>query len=486
MGKKLSDAEARAELQSVGLTALEPYATSHSPWLVRCDSCGRDFRVRLSKVRHRGDGCGTCGRAASAQRRRDAHAQTAEETMRAAGVEPLEPYPGALKPWQCRCTTCDREVAPRYANIQQGNKACVYCAGKRVDPDHAVTVMRDAGLSPVVPFPGSAEPWKCVCVECGRDVSPAYTSIASGQGGCGYCVGRRVSAEEAVELALSRGVKPLEPYSGVHTPWRCQCMTCGREVRAWYTHLRVGKTQACGYCAGRSIDADEAVRVMRASNFEPLAPFPGSRKPWPVQCTVCGRAFSTLYSSVASGRGCRYCKHVMVDADEAADLMRSVGLEPLAPYPGSHEPWLCRCEQCGRETKARYHHVRARGSGCGFCGKRGPDLTAPGVLYLIRQDELDAYKVGVARHDSQRLRQHYAEQWTVVRMWNFPAGETAYQVEAAVLAHLRDDLALPPYLNAELMPQGGWTETVGQDDIDLEELIGMIEQAVQQHKHPDV
>ncbi len=40
--------------------------------------------------------------------------------MRAAGAEPLLPYPGAQVPWLCRCLTCDREITPRYDNVVRG------------------------------------------------------------------------------------------------------------------------------------------------------------------------------------------------------------------------------------------------------------------------------------------------------------------------------------------------------------------------------
>lgn len=35
-----------------------------------------------------------------------------EEIMRAAGLEPLEPYPGSAAPWRCRHTACGREAPP--------------------------------------------------------------------------------------------------------------------------------------------------------------------------------------------------------------------------------------------------------------------------------------------------------------------------------------------------------------------------------------
>jgi DNA-directed RNA polymerase subunit RPC12/RpoP len=56
----------------------------------------------------------------------------AEAQMRAAGLEPLAPYPGILKPWRCRCATCGREVNPPLASIRHRGGGCRYCAGRAI------------------------------------------------------------------------------------------------------------------------------------------------------------------------------------------------------------------------------------------------------------------------------------------------------------------------------------------------------------------
>jgi hypothetical protein len=51
--------------------------------------------------------------------------------MRAKNLEPLEEYPGAMKPWKCKCLDCGNVIQPRYAHIQQGRKGCTYCGIKK-------------------------------------------------------------------------------------------------------------------------------------------------------------------------------------------------------------------------------------------------------------------------------------------------------------------------------------------------------------------
>ena len=65
-----------------------------------------------------------------------------------------------------------------------------------------------------------------------------------------------------------------------------------------------------------------------------------------------------------------------------------------------------------------------------------------------------------------------------MRLWRLDTGEQAYGVEAAVLAWLRLELGLAPYLSAEEMPQAGWTETVGADSVDLLDLLDRVDAEV--------
>jgi hypothetical protein len=63
----------------------------------------------------------------------------AEATMRAARLEPLEPFDGADRPWRCRCLACGRIVTPRLSGIAAG-VGCKYCATKGLDLNAPATV----------------------------------------------------------------------------------------------------------------------------------------------------------------------------------------------------------------------------------------------------------------------------------------------------------------------------------------------------------
>ncbi len=113
--------------------------------------------------------------------------------MLAAGLRPLEPFPGSAKPWRCE-HACGRVVSPTYNHIQQGRGGCSVCARKEVDPEIVMATMFSAGLTPLELFPGSAKPWRCHH-ECGREIHPRYTHIQQGQGGCKFCAVRLFKPE---------------------------------------------------------------------------------------------------------------------------------------------------------------------------------------------------------------------------------------------------------------------------------------------------
>ena len=71
--------------------------------------------------------------------------------------------------------------------MKQGDGPCGYCAGKVVDVEDAINIMQSAGLKPLDPYPGALDRWRCECQKCGRIVYPRYSGIKKGQGGCRFC-----------------------------------------------------------------------------------------------------------------------------------------------------------------------------------------------------------------------------------------------------------------------------------------------------------
>ena len=377
MSHKLSHEQASQEMQNAGLTPLEPYPGNKAKWLCKCNSCGSEVSPSLGSVRTNGGGCRKCGSERSARLRR----KPTDEVIRfmvSAGVEPISEYPGSNSPWLCRCIECNREITPRYSNIQKGHAPCVYCARKKVHPDDAMKLMQENGLLPLVEYPGANTPWRSKCLNCGDSVSPMYSSIRNGQGGCKRC-GYKVNSQkqlgdeqEAIDSMISQNLTPLEPYRGAAKPWRSRCSVCGEEVKPTLSSIRSG--HGCAVCAKKQVVPRKAIELMIERNLKPLEDFPGSAKKWKCECLLCGNLVNPKYTDIQSGDGgCKYCGGHFVEPETAVQLMKSQGLIPQAPYVRAMDKWHCKCAICNRSVYTTYNTVKTNKSGCAYCAKKKVD-----------------------------------------------------------------------------------------------------------------
>ena len=248
----LFDADAAvAEMRVCGYEPLVPYpGRTNAAWPSRCTTCGHEGRPTFNGVRNGGQRCRICRVKQAQAKRAAANAPRAVNVMRAAGLEPLEPYPGSATPWRCRCTTCDRETTPTYSNVNGGSTGCRFCAFNSASDERASAEIRGAGFEPLEPYPGrTTDPWRCRC-SCGSEVAMRLSSVRSGTTGCKKCprLGGRTEPARAVEEVRTAGFEPLEPYPGRTTDrWRCRCR-CNAEITLTLTSVRRGRI-GCGKCS---------------------------------------------------------------------------------------------------------------------------------------------------------------------------------------------------------------------------------------------
>lgn len=480
-GLAVDPAEAVEVMRARGLDPLGPYPGAKRPWRCRCLRCGRYVEPRYATV-VKGAGCRYCGNERTAKAL-SLDAEQARQVMLHAGVEPAEPYPGAVKPWRCRCASCGREVSPRYTDVRHGQAGCKWCGRKaagvkrRIDHQDAVMVMIERDLEPLEPYAGGQTRWRCRCMKCGAEVTPTYHNVKQGGGGCRACGNAKSSArqrgQEAQAIAdmQSAGFEPLEPFRNVMTPWLSQCRTCGKLASPFLNNVRRGAR--CKWCAECAVDPHHAVEVMRSASLEPLTAYPGSNSPWPCRCERCGRIVSPRYGAVSAGAGCRYCNDTAIKPAVAVAAMRAADLEPLERYPGSIRPWRCSCLKCGRTVTPCYSTIQRGGGGCRWCAKSGFKSGEAAVVYLIAHPGHGAAKIGVTDSAGARVQKHRQRGWQVLATVEVP-GEVALAIEGEVLNWWRAELGLASYLGKEEMPQGGWTETIDLLEIDVASTIRRI------------
>lgn len=79
----------------------------------------------------------------------------------------------------------------------------------RLTDEQTVPVMRAAGLEPLEPYPRlGRSPWLCLCNGCGREVSIRFTTVRNNGVGCPYSAGIRVHTQDSGEARdLERSVR---------------------------------------------------------------------------------------------------------------------------------------------------------------------------------------------------------------------------------------------------------------------------------------
>jgi hypothetical protein len=525
MPAKIDSKVAIAVFKRAGLKPLEPYKGNIKPWKARHLECGRVVSPSYNAIKRGQGACKYCAGKA-------VYPPDAVKLFLKKGLKPIEPYPGDnKKPWRCIHLDCGNEVSPKYGIVARGESiGCHYCSDQFVDADEAYQFFLSKDLQPLVPYPGTAKPWKSVHLICGEVIQPRYGHIKAGRKGCIVCAGMvPITQERAFKFWREKGLEPLEKFKGPHHPWKSRHIACGRTVRPRWTGITSGQG-VCVYCSGKKVDVKDVKLILKENKLRLLTPFESSFKPLDAIHIECGRKVSPTYSALRSGQGpCAFCSKNMVSKEEALTLLKKNGFKALEKFPGGSKQWKCLHIKCGREVRIIVTYLRRGGKGCNYCAGLAPisnkealklfksrgftplvkfkgskkpwksrhnvcgkivyptwgslksgrgckycqiggiNLLAPAYLYLITNKSLNSHKVGIGGFDSSidRLEQHLKQGWVRYGQLDFDTAEEAYEIEQAVLNWIREDLNLPQYLSIEQMPQRGHTETVDASEIEL-------------------
>lgn len=162
-----------------------------------------------------------------------------------------------------------------------------------LDPHVAEALMLAKGWIPTVPFPGADKPWPGYCATCGQPRSPRYSNVcspSSTQGPCRSCSGseKKTEAEARAVMAL-RGLAPTVPYVDNRTPWESVCGNCKGTTSPTLSSvkkaIKQGQPKCCDLCRRNGpIRPEQAEDMLRLAGGEPLVPFPGVKTRWLSRC----------------------------------------------------------------------------------------------------------------------------------------------------------------------------------------------------------
>ena len=461
-GVKLDPSEAEAYIRSKGFEPLEIYPGNKAPWKVRHKECGKATTIKYNTLQQGyTQGCRFCSKVI-------VDAEEAFQFFESKGFTPLIEYPGAKIPWKSVHQVCGNVVAPRYGHIKSGRIGCPHCSNNLpISQEIAFKLFRSKGLEPLEKFSGPHVPWNSIHKACGRKVSPRYASIQQGAGGCKYCAGNAVDESDALALALKNDLKPLVDFPGSKMPWLCVHNICGKEVSPTYSALQHGQG-GCIYCSGRQVDPEEAKSVIEKLGFEPLEKYT-PQKSWKVIHKVCGNEIQINYSyTKRTGKGCATCAGLKpVTHKTVKALFESKGFTMLEKFVNTRTPIKAIHNVCNREVVPSYGSLK-NGGGCKFCQVGGINLLKPGFIYVMTNDELSAVKIGIGSSSTRtnRIEQHKRHGWKLYKKLSLATAELAYEIEQEIISWLRVDLSLPIFLSIKEMPQGGHTETCSAIEID--------------------
>jgi len=300
-GRKIDPIEALKVMKTSELQPLEEFPGSHKNWRCKCVKCGEIVYPKYTNIRQGWGGCKKCAGLI-------VNAAEAKRLYESFGLSTSEEYVSTHHPWRGICLTCRNQVSPRYSDLKNGkSKGCAYCGGSKVNPEEALRFMTSKGFETSNLYPGATVRWKGKCSTCKNEIFPIYSVVKAGQGLCKFCAGRALSKRDALKLLKQGKLEPLEEYTKAGNKISCRCLTCKRIVDVRLFGLAQGEG-GCAYCAGIKIDAEEAVTRMRECGFETLVKYPGSKSPWKSRCIKCGNISTPAYGNVnLIGSGCIYC-----------------------------------------------------------------------------------------------------------------------------------------------------------------------------------
>lgn len=339
---------------------------------------------------------------------------------------------------------------------------------KKLESKEAIKIMLKHDLKPRQKYINGTSRWESKCLKCGEINDRSLKSVIRHKKGCVYCSGKKVNPEAAEKWMLKNSLKPLVKYKKSNSPWKCKCLKCGRIVYPSYIPPSATKKPACAYCSKVRVDISQITAKMIKNGYKPLTPYKNSQTPWKCRCLKCGRIGYPRWSQIQwYDSKCQYCVGNKITERQAIKVMRKAGYIPLVPYVSSKSKWKSKHLKCGSIVMPKLNTITTGTGGCRNCADIGFEVNKSAYVYFLSHSTYKSYKVGIANEDSKpnRLSTHKKWGWDIVKIFQFDSGWDALEMENLFFRWLRKECKIPPHLKIEQMKQGGWSETFSHQHI---------------------
>lgn len=252
---RLTKDEVSETLFKVGLSLVGEYKNSKDLVEVKCLKCGTVLKVALFGIRNTGKfHCTGCNPKRSFLRRKtltDGELAELKEIFFEYQFELLGSYRSVNAPVLVRHLTCGNESERSLKSIKRGAGFCKGCTRNRVLTEvEALAILDNSGFEPIGVFVNVDTPWESRCKKCGKISTPTVHTLKSKRSGCAYCNGVRVDPDDALNLMISAGYTPLEPYKNNKAKWKSRHEVCGEIVYPMYNSIQSGQG-GCSNCADK-------------------------------------------------------------------------------------------------------------------------------------------------------------------------------------------------------------------------------------------
>lgn len=418
--------------------------------------------------------------------------------------------------WQCEK---GHEWEAQITSRAHGGVGCPYCANKAVwigfndlattNPEIAAEwSTKNLPTTPQSVVSGSGKKYWWVC-PLGHDylASVHDRTIAKG---CSICAGKKVLAgfndfqhtfPEAAKFWDYKGNR-VGPDEVVRRSHKSFWFVCAEGHSSRQSLVSVRRAGQCAVCAGQRVVIgynDLASQEPEISNEwdwdknHPLSPneiTPGSGRDTWWKCSF-GHSWRAAPYTRRKGIGCPICINRLVQqgVNDLATTHPELAMEwhPRKNQPiqknevnaGSPELFWWQCEK-GHEWRASANN-RKRGTDCPACANHGFDSTKPAVVYFMRHEGFSARKVGITGQATNRLERFRRYGWSVEKTWKTKDGYIAREVESKFFDLLVSHFGLTAYLEPrDTKGTEGWTETFADTGPKDSELIGVIEDLLEE------
>lgn len=189
------------------------------------------------------------------------------------------------------------------------------------------------------------------------------------------------------------------------------------------------------------------------------------------ECPVCGNGFKAVSSRIQKGiiKQCRSCAdRSKVDKarktfnEKASKVHNNRYDYSLVDYINASSNVEILCKEHGSFWQTPHNHLRE--AGCPSCSMTGFDKTKPAILYYLKINGGQAYKIGITNKTvKERFNNSELQLIEIVKTWYFSDGTDAYNEEQRILKEFKEF----KYIGADILASGN-TELFTKDVLALD------------------